>query len=92
MTKLAAVLSALIAGGAGLYMLNYSTQENSILNVMSHGIGAYFLARAIFMGASLWRQGEATDRLGMLVDFAAQRHVRDSAEPAGEDFSGLPPT
>jgi hypothetical protein len=48
--------------------------------VISHGIGAYFIGKGIFMGVSLWRQAEASDRLGMLVDFAAQRHVRETAE------------
>jgi hypothetical protein len=43
------------------------------------------------MGGSLWRQDEATGRLGMLVNFAAERSVRDLDEEGGEDYSGLPP-
>jgi hypothetical protein len=80
MAKLIVFVPALVAIGAGLYMLSYSTEANSILNVISHGIGAYFIGKGIFMGVSLWRQAEASDRLGMLVDFAAQRHVRETAE------------
>ena len=82
MTKLASVVAALLAIGAGIYMLSYSTQANSIFNVITHGIGIYFLGKGLYMGVSLWRQGEATDRLGMLVDIATERHVRETAEPS----------
>lgn len=91
MTKLAGVIVSLLAIGAGIYMLSYSTATNSIFNVLTHGIGVYFIGKGLFMGMSLWKQDEAADRLGRLVDFAAARHVRDTAEAGGDDFSGLPP-
>lgn len=93
MTKLASIVSALVAIGAGLYMITLQTQAQgtTILEAIAHGIGAYFIGKGIFMGASLWKQNDGTDRLGMLVDFAAQRHVRETAAPGREDYSGLPP-
>ena len=93
MAKLASIVSALVAIGAGLYMLTLTTAAagTTIFEAMAHGIGAYFIGKGIFMGGSLWRQDEATGRLGMLVNFAAERSVRDLDEEGGEDYSGLPP-
>jgi hypothetical protein len=91
--KLASIVSALVAIGAGLYMLTLQTtgEGTTIFEAMAHGIGAYFIGKGIFMGATLWRQDDGTNRLGMLVDFAAQRHARETAAPGREDYSGLPP-
>jgi hypothetical protein len=91
MTKLVSIVSMLIAIGAGLYMLTLESaaEGTTIFEAMAHGIGAYFVGKGLFMGASLWQQESGTNRLGMLVDFAAQRHIKDTADR--DDYSGLPP-
>jgi hypothetical protein len=93
MVKLAAIVSALVALGAGLYLVTLQSQApgTTIFEAMAHGIGAYFIAKALFIGSSLWQQDDATSRLGTLVEFAAARHVRESGEAGRDDYSGLPP-
>jgi len=64
--KLVSVVSALVAVGAGVYMLTLQTaaQGTTIFEAMAHGIGAYFIAKGLFIGGSLWRQDEGTNRSG----------------------------
>lgn len=52
--KVLAVVGALVAAGAGLYLLTSSSQSGqTVFDVMMHGIGAYFIARGIWMIARL---------------------------------------
>jgi hypothetical protein len=91
--KLAAVVSALVAIGAGIYMLTLQTQAQgtTIFEAIAHGIGAYFVAKGLFMGFSLLKQDDAAYHLKLLAHFASERDVQDNADPGGEDYSGLPP-
>ena len=46
-------LAALISIGAGLYLLTSESaaQEMTVFDVLMHGIGAYFIARGLYMMA-----------------------------------------
>jgi len=81
MRRLAAIASALISIGAGLYLLGTQTVgANSILEVLAHGIGAYFVARGIFMGSSLTAQAEAAEALRELRDLTKWGAAEYAAE------------
>jgi hypothetical protein len=61
--------AALIAIGAGLYMLTTEAADsNSIFNPLLHGIGAYVLARGAWMFRHVGLEADVVDRLDQLVD------------------------
>jgi hypothetical protein len=49
------VLAALVSIGAGLYLLgsDSASQEATVFDALMHGIGAYCIARGLWMIASL---------------------------------------
>jgi hypothetical protein len=64
-------LAALGAIGAGIYLLSSQTEaNNSYLEVIAHGMGAYFVAKGIWMGRT-------AHLVSALLDYA--RH-RDAGE------------
>lgn len=67
MTRVFGLLSMLGSIGAGLYLLaSHAVGANSYLEVFAHGIGVYFVARGLFMGASLFAQAGYTEMLRSL--------------------------
>ena len=68
--KALAILSSLVAAAAGLYLLSTTAAaENSLLEVIMHGMGIYFLAKALYLGPSLIRQDDAARHLAKLVEW-----------------------
>jgi hypothetical protein len=67
-------LAAIVSVGAGLYLIGtQSAASNSIFNPLLHGIGAYFVARGLFMGWSASREVENASRLADQVDMLRDR-------------------
>ena len=71
--KLLEILAGVIALGAGIYLL----QEHSIatggagqswFEVLAHGIGAYFVARGIWMIRQAGKSEDVVDRLDRLIE------------------------
>lgn len=55
-------IAALIAVGAGVYLLLTDTvASDSYIAVIGHGMGAYFVAKGIFIGRSLHLQARMVD-------------------------------
>lgn len=80
------VVIALISIGAGIYLLQFqSAGESSWFEVIGHGMGAYFIAKGLFMGRSLAQQTRTSDRLAQLVEFEAVRYERET----GDNWRGL---
>jgi hypothetical protein len=90
MPRALSILAALISAGAGLYLLSTESASDTptIFDALMHGIGAYFIAKAFFMVASVFEQARSSDRLDRLREFVSDD---DLAEPDGGDYSGLPP-
>lgn len=60
-TNYLGVLASLISVGAGLYLLNESSaaEQATVFDALMHGIGAYFIARGLWMLASLrWTRSD----------------------------------
>jgi hypothetical protein len=90
MGRLIDILATLVCLGAGGYLLLSQTQAgNSYLEVLGHGIGAYFVGKGLFIARSTHLEAEAATLLSRLAEFAALRNDRDTA--LREDYSGLPP-
>jgi hypothetical protein len=53
--KLIGALAALISIGAGLYLLSFESaaQQTNVFDMLTHGIGAYCIARGVWMIAEL---------------------------------------
>lgn len=63
------LVAAIGAIAAGLYLLTSQTEaQDSYLQVIAHGIGIYFIAKGVFMGASLARQRETLNVLIRLAE------------------------
>jgi hypothetical protein len=66
---LMAVVSALASIGAGIYLLSaksvatFAGGSTSWFQILAHGIGVYFIAKGLFMGASLRQEIEQTKLL-----------------------------
>lgn len=77
-------LAFLIAIAAGGYLLTKGSppidvggeQGQSWFEIIAHGMGAYFVARGIAMGRSLYLTSVTNDRLAELVDAALAEHAR----------------
>jgi hypothetical protein len=78
-------LATVISIGAGIYMLTTHAQaSNSIFNPFLHGIGAYFVARGLWMGVAWGRRSDALELLERVV--AVLEGDVDSEElPADDD-------
>jgi hypothetical protein len=75
MTRLLAALSMFGSIGAGLYLLTSSSEAgNTMLDVLAHGIGVYFIAKGLYLGASLSAQSD-------IRDLALGRKVPGSPKP-----------
>src|SRR5262245_53891632 len=53
------VLAALVSVGAGIYLLTSesASADTTVFDILMHGIGAYFVARGMWMLYSLRRPG-----------------------------------
>jgi hypothetical protein len=73
------VIAGLFCIGAGIYLLSSNTQaENSVFDVLMHGIGAYVIGKGIFVMRAGWlavKQGQVFDDL---LQFAAAEHQRST--------------
>ena len=51
--KVLAVLAALVSIGAGIYLLGSESaaEEMTVFDILMHGIGAYFIARGLWMAS-----------------------------------------
>ena len=80
------IAASVICIGAGLYLLSTeSAADNSIFNPLLHGIGAYFVAKGLFVARSTHLAAESRTLLGRLTEFAALRHDRETGRhEAGE--------
>ena len=59
--KISAVASATVCILAGLYLLNThpaKDNENNMIFIIAHGMGAYFIGKGIYCGSSLWSQAQ----------------------------------
>lgn len=78
MTKVLGLLSALGSIAAGVYLLDtQAVQENSLLETMMHGIGIYFLAKGLYLGATVYVQ---EDIRMLLRRSEKDAHSRKAAE------------
>ena len=75
------ILSTVVCAAAGVYLLSIQAQDpNSLIEAIAHGIGIYFLAKALFIARSTHLDAEAATLLGRLTEFAALRHSRETGE------------
>jgi hypothetical protein len=53
--KILGVLASLVSIGAGLYLLSFESaaEQTNVFDMLTHGIGAYCVARGIWMIAEL---------------------------------------
>ena len=68
------VAAVLVCIGAGVYLLSAHTVvgvpgETSWFQILAHGIGAYFIAKGLWMARSLQLSAESRDRLNETSDF-----------------------
>ncbi len=67
MGKLIDIIATLLSIGAGVYLLSEHSasvagvQGSSWLEVIAHGMGAYFVAKGLWMARSLHLQAETVD-------------------------------
>jgi hypothetical protein len=61
-SRLIGVLAALISIGGGLYLLTSgsTSEELTVFDALFRGVGAYIIARGLWMVASLLRSDTAT--------------------------------
>lgn len=79
------VLSTIVSIVAGVFLLDTkAANENSLIEVLIHGIGIYFIAKGLFMGPSLIVQAKTEEAINKLVETAtnektkAQQQAKDS--------------
>jgi hypothetical protein len=68
------VIPALIAIGAGVYLLSgqSTTGQSTWFSLIAHGIGAYFIAKGLFMARTTYLQADACNKLAQLVEITAR--------------------
>jgi len=85
-TRIWAVLAGVVCIGAGVYLLLLQPAvKESLIGAIAHGLGAYFVGKGIFAGATLWVLADQRDlakaqvRTRMLAGLEAEAsHVRAS--------------
>jgi len=67
--KLAGIDAAVVSIGAGLYLLTSesASADTTVFDALMHGIGAYFVARGLWMIARMARSFEAPAPAGVAV-------------------------
>lgn len=84
------VAATLVSVGAGVYLLTRHSVSVDIpgvgqqggqswFEVIAHGMGAYFVAKGIWMARSLHLQFQSHERLVELVELDAARHGRETS-------------
>lgn len=87
MNRAVDVVAALLAIGAGIYLLQSQSVGNlaegeSWFEVLAHGIGVYFIARGLWMLSHAGRQHDVIDRLDRLIAIE-EDELDDEPEPVG---------
>lgn len=88
-SKLVDVVAALLAIGAGIYLLQSQSVSiagvggTSWFQVLAHGIGVYFIARGLWMLGHVGRRDAVTDRLDRLIELGALEHQAREPAPKG---------
>jgi multisubunit Na+/H+ antiporter MnhC subunit len=61
-SRLVGIAAAIVAIGAGIYLLSgeSASQEMTVFDLLMHGIGAYFVARGLWMIAEVVRPSAST--------------------------------
>jgi multisubunit Na+/H+ antiporter MnhC subunit len=56
-SKLLGIVTAVVSIGAGIYLLlgESASEEMTVIDILMDGIGAYFIARGVWMLATLGR-------------------------------------
>jgi multisubunit Na+/H+ antiporter MnhC subunit len=80
------ILAVLLSVGAGVYLLLSRSPAgiNSWFSVIAHGMGAYFLAKGVYMGRALHLQARIVDLLAGDEEPARQApalRAREKAPP-----------
>lgn len=72
--KALAWLASIGSIAAGLYLLStQAVAEDSLIEVIAHGMGIYFVAKGLYLGPSLWMQAESRRHLEYLAAEAGQK-------------------
>lgn len=73
-------LAGIVAILAGIYLLtSQAAGPNSYLELLAHGIGAYFVGKGLWMIAMAHMESDSRSSLDDLVAFAAAQHDRETA-------------
>jgi hypothetical protein len=81
MGRLLDVAAAITAVAAGLYLLQFSSPgASSWFEVIGHGMGAYFIAKGVFILRSTHLAARAADRLDDLATWAAEDRGVETAK------------
>jgi hypothetical protein len=96
------ILAGVLSGIAGVYLLTRTANDsNSIVIPLAHGVGLYFLARALFMGWSGIRAGNEHQqraarcpycRESLHPEATACPHCQRSVTAAAAQSTALAPT
>lgn len=82
MTKVLALISAFGCIAAGLYLLDaQAAAEDSLIETLMHGIGIYFLAKGLYLGASLYLQDDMRTMMRRSAEARGKRD-REAATPS----------
>jgi hypothetical protein len=73
------VIAGLICIGAGIYLLQTQASESSILEVLMHGIGVYFIGKGLFVIRAGMLAAKQVRSLESLVEIGALDHQRRTA-------------
>ena len=72
------IVAALLAIGAGAYLLQYNSASTgdgtSWFEIIGHGMGVYFIAKGLFMMRSAWFSSRSVDHLKHLAEWARYDH------------------
>ncbi len=75
-------LAGLISIGAGLYLLStQAVADNSLFEVIAHGIGGYFVAKGLFMLRAAHLQSRQIDLQERALEWHAYSGREKPAEP-----------
>ena len=73
------IAAALLAIGAGLYLLQYNAIDNgtdgtSWFQIIGHGMGIYFVGKGLFMMRSAWFSAQSVNHLRYMAEWARYDH------------------
>ena len=80
MGRLTGFAAGAICAIAGIYLLQYNADTSGVgggtswFQIIGHGMGIYFIGKGIFVARSTYLEAAQTDRLLLLVEWAAYEH------------------